>query len=498
MPDPTHGPSDGADIGARLGAIAAWGDPGEVPDLAHLHASTTALAPLRAGRSVRRWVPLTAVAAAVAVILGIIAVTAPSNGDIDVEGGSDFASAIEASGVLTSPSTDEVEQAMDPDLYKPDTGQTQVSAAGNYVSLRTCRSFGQDPEGGPSPACPAGFPAGWAYEAGTADGDEVHHGLLGEANEFEVHVLDDRFFVAVESAPDAQAPPSAWLIDAASGRAGLLNWRDTATTLRSPAQALLVCEDGSSWCSLRIVDARDGTIQPLVVPDDAAPGLPVTQHGGGRIWVATAPHGDQLGLAYSDDGGETWTDVALPEQMAAISEELSSDLAHEDKLLEIAADGDRVAVTFSWGWGGRETTRDELYVSDDAGRSWTTPAPSEPRGNGARLYVLADGQLVLRWSVDSNPVQVLVSTGTDWAALEHVDAPEVTWDDLTGGRDFSVNRAGVAFSSSTIHDLCELGQPCTFPNAEAARLAELDGVFDVTIQFSTDLTNWTTIEELND
>ena len=112
-----------------------------MPDPAGLRASTIDLAPLRAGRSLRLWVPLAA-AAAVAVVVGIIAVTAPGDDQIDVAGdeidvadGSDFASAIEASGVLTSPSADEVEQAMDDDLYRP-TGQTEVSAAGHYVSLR--------------------------------------------------------------------------------------------------------------------------------------------------------------------------------------------------------------------------------------------------------------------------------------------------------------------------------------------------------------------------
>ena len=86
-----------------------------------------------------------------------------------------------------------------------------------------------------------------------------------------------------------------------------------------------------------------------------------------------APDGDGLGLAYSDDGGETWTDVALPQQVRATSAELATSAAYGDKLLEIAADGDRVAVAASWGPKGRA-----VYVSDDAGQSWTTATPSEP------------------------------------------------------------------------------------------------------------------------
>jgi hypothetical protein len=313
-------------------------------------------------------------------------------------------------------------------------------------------------------------------------------------------VLDDRYFVATESAPDTQAPPAAWLIDAVSGKAGALNWHDEPTTLRSPGQALLVCDEdevrlGQSYdrqCFLpRVVDARDGTIQPLAVPDHAVLRLPVAQHGDGRIWVGTAPDGDLLGLAFTDDGGETWTEVALPEQLRATSEELATSLSVGDKLLEIAADGDRVAVTYSWGWGDRETTRDELYLSDDAGRSWTTPTSSDPGGNGAHLYVLADGRLVLLWSTDAMPVQVLVSTGSDWAALEKVDAP---WDeDSLDYADFSVNRAGIAFSYSFFNPCEVVGAVCDFPAG-----TEEEYEWDITIDFSTDLTNWWTIEGLDD
>src|SRR5262245_14742406 len=126
-----------------------------------------------------------------------------------------FAAAIEGSDVLTSPTPDEVAQAMDNALYAPDTGQTDVSAAGNYVALPTCR-FTMWPMGNtsePSPRCPDGFPAGWAFEAGTTDGAEIHHGLLGEAKDLGVVALNDRYFLAMERAPDVQVP-IAWLIDA--------------------------------------------------------------------------------------------------------------------------------------------------------------------------------------------------------------------------------------------------------------------------------------------
>ncbi len=122
--------------------------------------------------------------------------------------------------------------------------------------------------------------------------------------------------------------------------------------------------------------------------------------------------------------------------------------------MEIAADGDRVAVAGSW--GGDNNT---VYVSDDAGPSWTT-ATSEPGGNGVHLYVLADGRLVVMGSMDTHPGELLVSTGSDWAELENVDVdfrPRVRSSDYE--RRFSVNGAGVAMIPSFIFP-CDGAYPC--------------------------------------
>lgn len=428
----------------------------------------------------RRWVvSAAALVGAAAVIAVIVVVTSGGPSKTASPTSLTFAEAIEASGVLTSPSADEAVQAKADDLEET---QTEVSAAGNYVSLRRCRVE-------PDYAVSTCSFTGWAYVTGVAGDVEMHGGLLGEASQvdLDLHLLDDRYFVASESSPDAQAPSRAWLIDSVSGKAGALSWRDEPTTLNSPEQALLLCQETSYYkqCAVahvwddinsryvgvptegglpKVVDARDGTIRPLAMPDDVAGELTVAQHGTGRIWVGTDPDGDGLGLAHSDDGGATWTEVALPEQLRSSSEDGYG----------VAADGDRVAVTSGWVPNGGT-----VYVSDDAGQSWTIATlQSEPEVevNLAHLWVLADGRLVLMWSSDASPVQLLVSTGSDWAELEKVDrhvlAPETQW----GSKRFSVNRAGIALIRSF--------------NANGSGLDK--------IEFSTDLTSWSTIESLND
>ena len=429
--------------------------------------------------SIRRSLAFACAAIVVVVVVGIIVVTSGGSSKTTSPTTMSFAEAIEASGVLTSPSADEATQATDDDLRET---QTQVSAAGNYVSLRRCRVE-------PDYAVSTCSFTGWAYVTGFAGDVDVRGGLLGEVSQFDLDLrpLDDRYFVASESSPDAQAPSRAWLIDAVSGKVGTLSWRDEPTTLKSPEQALLLCQSQSSyykkcadapvWDGVnsryvgvpteaglpKVVDARDGTIRPLAMPDNVVGELTVAQRGTARIWVATDPDGDGLGLAHSDDGGATWTEVALPDQLRFSSEDG----------YRVAADGDRVAVTSGWSPNGGA-----VYVSDDAGQSWTTATlQSEPgvEVNIAHLWVLADGRLVLMWALDAFPIQLLVSTGSGWAELEEVDRHVLAPETQLGTRRFNVNRAGIAL----------------------IRSFDANGALEK-IDFSTDLTNWSTIESLND
>jgi hypothetical protein len=465
----------------------------------------------------RRWM-LVAAATIVVLMVGLVALDAaqdPVSVHTDTVG-----TVVESRFEMRSPSPDEEAQATDDDLYWDADVGTQVSAAGTSVSLRRCRD-----------SASATCGTGWAYVTRTAGAGAVHGGLLGEASPVNLHLqlLDDRHFVVVERAPGAQAPARAWLIDAVSGQAGPLSWRDEPTTLSSPEQMLLLCEESygslATYCAVakewddtprveevgeissggttvtltslvegryayvpteaglpKVVDARDGTIRPLAMPDNVVAGLPVAQHGTGRIWIGTEPDDGRLGLAYSDDGGATWNQVALPDQVRATSADLTTSLVpYGDDLLEIAADGDRVAVAGSW--GGDNNT---VYVSHDAGTSWTT-ATSEPGGNGVHLYVLADGRLVVMGSMDSYPSELLASTGSDWAELENVEFDFSNPGSLPDSR-FSVNSAGVAVIHS-FTEPCDGAYPCAGYTQDEADREVLD-----TIDFSTDLTNWSTIQ----
>ena len=106
---------------------------------------------------------------------------------------------------------------------------------------------------------------------------------------------------------------------------------DEPTTLDSAEQVLVlfpvpqpdpVDTDSGERFLPRVVDRRDWTIRPLTVPDDATAAVAIHQPGSGRIWIGTAPDGGDVGLAYTDDGGASWTDVELPSSLRPTSEEL--------------------------------------------------------------------------------------------------------------------------------------------------------------------------------
>ena len=158
-------------------------------------------------------------------------------------GGSPFAAAIESAGMLIKPSAEETATASDKSLYETDSGSTQVSAADNFAALRTCPT----PtvlKGGESSDQPCD--RDWAYVTGSVDGSGVHRGVLGEADQPELFVLDDRFFVAMETSPGSQSTPTAWLIDSVSGGHEELTWRDEPTTVNSPEQALVISDGHGS------------------------------------------------------------------------------------------------------------------------------------------------------------------------------------------------------------------------------------------------------------
>ena len=334
-----------------------------------------------------------AVACAAAVVAVVVLVISHDDGITTVD--TPFPTLAVTS--LEQPSRHEIQLASDAGTYSPGSGPIEVTAARRYVSLRTCAV-----DANPDARCEG--PERWAYVTGSADALEEHYGLLGIADDLILSTLDDRYFVASAPSSYTQDPTSAlpaWLIDSVTGQRGALKWQDRPTTLNSVEQELALFplphlspdypQSGARVLPL-VVDKRDWTIRPLNVPEDASPALAIHQSGSGRIWIGTAPDGGHVGLAYTDDGGASWTDVALPESLRPSSEKLQQSIATtgKDGSLVVAATGDHIAVTAVW-----DSEPGELFVSTDAGENWNTIALDPIYGNGRGLFVLSDDRLLL-------------------------------------------------------------------------------------------------------
>jgi hypothetical protein len=424
--------------------------------------------PRRRSRRITHVVLAIAVAAAVITTLVVISrdhTTAPADIPISVP------------SPLEEPSPDEVAAASS-GLYPRGSGRTEVTATRSYVSLRSGSQ-------------------GWAFATGSTDSPEVHYGLLGDTDDLALSALDDRLFVASSASlsQDPLSTPAAWLIDSVTGQRGALRWVDRPTTLDSAEQVVALFPahpipwyanlvylppsdqfvDSGARFLPRVVDRRDWTIRPLSVPDDATATLAIHQPGVGRIWIGTAPDGGHVGLAYTDDGGASWTDVELPPSLRFTSEAVLADPDDEMAALppSVAATGDHVAVTEASGESDRP-----VFVSADGGENWNTARLDAADVNGRQLYVLSDDRLMVVLFSDLQAIGVLVSSSaSNWSHLEVSDHSAV----LAGSRSIVGGfQQGVVMSYVL--------------SVEPPGSASIEGLPPVS--FSIDLTDWWTIPGL--
>jgi hypothetical protein len=399
-------------------------DPDSVTERRHLTSITPgSTSARRASSRLRHAIPQVILAVACAAVAVAVAAVVSRN---DAPTAVDTPVPTFVVSPLEEPSSDEAARASVGDNYPPGSGATEMTAARRYVSLRRCSRTSE-------PGGPCEGSARWAYATGSSETADMHFGLLGIADDLVLSALDDRYFVA-----SARSGSPAWLIDSVTGQRGALRWDDEPTTLHSAEQQLVLprvrhlVADSDNHPDPRslplVVDKRDWTIGPLSVPEDASSALTIHQPGTGRIWIGTAPNDGDVGLLYSDDGGESWTDVELPDPLRLTSDELlqGETVPSTDRSLVVAASGDHVAVTARW-----DPNPGELFVSGDAGENWDTVALSPIYGSGRGLYVLSDDRLLLVSSRELGAGSGKVSEGwivsktlrvsssaSDWSRLE--------------------------------------------------------------------------------
>ena len=215
----------------------------------------------------------------------------------------------------------------------------------------------------------------------------------------------------------------------------------------------------------RVVDRRDWTIRPLSVPEDATAAVAIHQPGSGRIWIGTAPDGGDVGLAYTDDGGSSWTDVELPEaaaphQRASLaSEQTVGCRSHRGQRRRRARDSTRVWIN------------DCLYPQTPVRHG--TLSPSIRGETDSCCSSWTNDWSSQRGSTSDSTDLFVSNSASDWSRLERVEDPP--------------NSAYPATAPNSTGD-------STLANVESPR--STGPTFEPI--FSTDLSDWWSIPSLRD
>ena len=217
---------------------------------------------------------------------------------------------------LEEPSPDEVAAASNAGVYVPGSGPTEVTATRSYVSLRRVTP----PD---SPLRRTGGLGLRDWLGGQSRGALRPVGGSLTTSSFRRSTTDCSWHLRVVVTGSAVGT---------TGMADRLGDRPTRPADGGWTNRPRWTLPSKCWCCFpphpipwntdsgerflpRVVDRRDWTIRPLSVPEDATAAVAIHQPGSGRIWIGTAPDGGDVGLAYTDDGGASWTDVELPESL---------------------------------------------------------------------------------------------------------------------------------------------------------------------------------------
>jgi predicted neuraminidase len=171
-----------------------------------------------------------------------------------------------------------------------------------------------------------------------------------------------------------------WLLHTAQNSGN----QDTAVVRRRISH-----DNGRTWGPVETLsDAPVGTFvrQPIHVHGDGAWLLPVftCRTAAGEKWDGSL---DESAVLRSTDQGRTWQRIAVPGSLGCVHMSI------------VPATGDRLLGFFRSRWA------DSIYMthSDDGGRSWVEPAPTDLPNNNSSIQALrlADGRLAMIFNESS-------------------------------------------------------------------------------------------------
>jgi photosystem II stability/assembly factor-like uncharacterized protein len=183
-------------------------------------------------------------------------------------------------------------------------------------------------------------------------------------------------------------------------------------------------------------------IEPNVQKADCSPGFPAWTSETHGIAGVSCPDGSAPALRMTDDGGATWSNVALPPLPSLPGIALGTSVGP----IHVERDGGLVTMVSRCIGPDGTSCRfyGELYRSADGGFTWTTG--SVVWGAGDALVIDSDhAWLTDACATDECSTPLLMTTADGGVTWKSLTLPQQLWPNMHGNRIFSVASATEAF-----------------------------------------------------
>ena len=129
------------------------------------------------------------------------------------------------------------------------------------------------------------------------------------------------------------------------------------------------------------------------------------------------PVDQKAGAVFSSDQGQTWTEWTV------VADDPEEGIHFGDQMQTLLPDG-RIYTTIwtrSWGVGQGEDVRNHFVVSEDDGRNWTEPRPTNLLGQLCAPIALPDGRVAAIYNYRKEPqgIHVAITEDLEFYDIEH-------------------------------------------------------------------------------
>ncbi len=136
---------------------------------------------------------------------------------------------------------------------------------------------------------------------------------------------------------------------------------------------------------------------------------------------AEGPPDQKAGMVFSTDQGRTWGEFTV------VADDPSGRLLWWDQMNTVLPDGRIYTMIWTHLYGTSDDLPNHWTVSEDQGRTWSEPRPTNLRGQVCSPIALADGRLAAIYNYRHEPQGIHIALSED---LEHFDVENevVVWD----------------------------------------------------------------------